>query len=551
MSGLSEGPIADLGAAAPALVDELLARITAAVDADRATLSRIDGDWVVIEGGFDVDGESPVRGSRWQITAPEFRRLVDDAEPSTNAYDPSSLPSPFREQLGGVRHTAIVPLVVDGRVMGTIAVSRRRDQAFEASDLTALREIGNIAVLALQNSVLRDQALAANTQLRSSEERFRLLVESVRDYAIFMLDPSGHITSWNQGAERIKGYRADEIIGRHFSAFYRPEDVAAGVPARGLAVAQQEGRFEAEGWRVRKDGTLFWANVVITALRDEAGELRGFAKVTRDITERKRIQDQRVEAERREAARFRELADQLAALERAKTEFLKLASHELRTPVSLLQGYLSLFEEGDLGSLNLIGQQAIEVMRGQARELTFLIEEMLEAARLEQGSITLRMEAFDLREVAAQAVEWARKLASAEHQVALLMPPDPVRVVADRGRTSTALKSLLDNAVKYSPRGGHIVCEVGIRDRSARVSVADEGLGIEPEQREQLFRPFGRMVTDTTAAIAGAGLGLYLARELTRLQGGDISAELGATQGSVFALSMPLAATPVADPIRR
>ncbi|HYY46848.1 MAG TPA: PAS domain S-box protein [Candidatus Angelobacter sp.] len=539
--------MADHRVTAPALVDQLLERIAAAVHADRATLSRIDGDSVVIEGGFDADGASIMRGSRWQITAPEFQRLVVDAEPSLHTYDPATLPSPFREQLGGVRHTATVPVVLDGKVVGAIAAHRRRDRPFDSSDLTALRDLGNIAVLALENSMLRDQAQQADSQARSSEQRFRLLVESVKDYAIFMLDPAGRVISWNRGAERIKGYRAEEIVGRHFSIFYRPEDAAAGEPARGLAAALKEGRFEAEGWRLRKDGTPFWANVVITALRDSAGRLQGYAKVTRDITERKRIQDQLLDAERREAARFRELAEQLAGLERAKSEFLKLASHELRTPVSLLQGYLSLFEEGDLGALNAVGKRAVEVMRTQAGELTFLIEQMLEAARLEQGTVTLQLEVVDLREVASQAVDWVRRLARADHEVALLIPNHPVHAVVDRRRMSTVLRSLLDNAVKYSPEGGKIVCEVRDEAGWAKVNVLDQGLGIQSEQREQLFRPFGRVVTTDTADIGGAGLDLYLARELSRLQGGDLAAKSDQERGSVFTLSLPLA--PIEAPI--
>ena len=493
----------------------------------------------MIEGGFDVDGASIPRGSRWQITALDFQRLVIEATPSLYTYPSAELPSPFREQLGAVRHTATVPIMLDGRVVGTIAAHRRRDRAFDPGDVTALREMGNIAVLALENAMLRDQAEAADTQARDVEQRFRLLVESVTDYAIFMLDPAGHVSSWNRGAQRIKGYRAHEIIGRHFSVFYRPEDIAAGEPARGLAVAEQEGRFEAEGWRLRNDGTPFWANVVITALRDTDGRLQGFAKVTRDITERKRIQDQLLEAERREAAHFRELADQLARLERAKSEFLKLASHELRTPVSLLQGYLSLLEEGDLGPINPMGKRALAIMRTQARELTFLIEQMLEAARLEQGTVTLAMVELDLRELAAQAVEWARTLASANHAVTLVVPNHPVQVVVDRGRMSTVLRSLLDNALKYSPEGGQVVCEVRSNAGSAEVTVKDEGMGIEPEQREQLFRPFGRVVTTATADISGVGLDLYLARELTRLHGGELAAASDSGGGSVFTLSLP------------
>jgi PAS domain S-box-containing protein len=525
----------------PDLVDQLLRRIASAVGADRATLSRVDGEEVVIEGSFDVTGNSAVPGSRWPITSAEFRRSLLDGRPVVETYDPGTLPSPFREQLAGIRHMATVPLHFDSDVLGTIVVSRRQDQPFEARDLATLEELGHIAVLALHNAVLTDQAQKSHTALRTSEERFRLLVDSVKDYAIFMLDPRGYITSWNQGAARIKGYRAEEIIGRHFSVFYPAEDVAAGEPARGLTAAEQDGRFEAEGWRVRKDGSRFWANVVITALRDEANQLRGFAKVTRDITERKRTQDQLLESERREVARLRELADQMASLERSKSEFLKLASHELRTPASVLAGYLSLFGDGDLGELNEPGKRAVAIMKSQARELTLLIGQMLEAARMQQGNLILDLDNFDLREVATNAAEWAKELGGLDHQITLTLPPEPIEIRADRDRIFSILQSLLENAVKYSPKGGQIILTLAIDSGRALVRVADVGLGMHPEQLEGLFNPFGRIVTDETAHIDGAGLGLYIAQELARLHGGQITVESDRGRGSTFILTIPVA----------
>ncbi len=522
--------------------EQLLERIAVAVDAERATLSRVEGECVVIEGSFDVAGRSAEPGRRWRITAPEFRRLVTEREPMIQTFDPATLPHDFREQLAGVRHTLTVPLIVEGEVFATIAVSRRRqDRSFESSDLATLRELGNVALLALRNAILLAQTQAVATELRTSEQRFRLLVEGVKDYAIFLLDPAGHVTSWNQGAERIKGYRAEEIVGRHFSTFYQAGDVAAGKPAIGLIEAEQQGRFEEEGWRVRKDGSHFWASVVITALRDDAGRLQGFAKVTRDITERKQIQDQLLESERREAAKFREHADRMAVLERTKSEFLNLASHELRTPVSLIRGYLSLFEEGDLGELNERGKHAVSVLGAQARGLNILIGQMLEVARMEEGAVTLRQEDLDLREVATEAVESVRGPARAPHQLTVATPDHPVRVIADRQRLSTILYNLLDNAVKYSPEGGEIVCDVLVVPRWAELKVRDHGLGIEPEQLDQLFRRFGRIVTNETAHIRGTGLGLYIARELARLQGGDITVESEPGRGSTFTLRVPLA----------
>src|SRR5436189_4044910 len=163
-----------------------------------------------------------------------------------------------------------------------------------------------------------------------------------------MLDPTGTIVTWNEGAQRIKGYTADEVIGRHFSMFYPPDEVRNDKPGWELEVAKREGRYEEEAWRLRKDGTRFWASVVITALRDETGRLRGFGKVTRDLTERKR-QDERRNAERdAEETRLRQHAERMVELERTKAEFLNLASHELRSPLTVLRGYNSMLEDGSI-----------------------------------------------------------------------------------------------------------------------------------------------------------------------------------------------------------
>ena len=162
----------------------------------------------------------------------------------------------------------------------------------------------------------------AEHSLRESEDRFRLLVAGVKDYAIFRLDPNGHVSSWNEGAERINGYREEEIVGRHFRCFYPAEDVEEGKPENGLKTATATGRFEEEGWRVRKDGSRFWADVVITPLWGHAGGLQGFAKVTRDVTERKRLEDE-----------LRLRAEQLAEADRRKDEFIAILAHELRNPL--------------------------------------------------------------------------------------------------------------------------------------------------------------------------------------------------------------------------
>jgi PAS domain S-box-containing protein len=203
--------------------------------------------------------------------------------------------------------------------------------------------------------------------LRKSEERFRLLVEGVKDYAIFMLDPDGHISSWNQGAELIKGYRPEEILGKHFSIFYPADALARGWPEQELRIALVQGRLENEGWRVRKDGSIFWANVVITPLYDERRQLLGFAKVTRDLSDRKRIE----------------------ALEEAdlrRNEFLAMLSHELRNPLAPIRNALGVMRMSGVDESTL--EWAMTVVDRQVAHLTRLVDDLLDVSRIASGKIT-------------------------------------------------------------------------------------------------------------------------------------------------------------------
>jgi PAS domain S-box-containing protein len=206
---------------------------------------------------------------------------------------------------------------------------------------------------------------------------FRLLVESVRDYAIFLLDPTGHVTTWNTGAERIKGYRADEIIGCHFSRFYREQEVLSGKCEYELEVAARDGRFEDEGWRVRKDGSQFWANVVISAVRDASGELLGFSKVTRDLTERRRTDEERTARIAAEHAN------------RAKDEFLAMLGHELRNPLAPIATALQLMKPHANGEATR-EQQVIERQLGHVMRL---VDDLLDVSRIVQGKLGAGAEA--------------------------------------------------------------------------------------------------------------------------------------------------------------
>jgi PAS domain S-box-containing protein len=354
---------------------------------------------------------------------------------------------------------------------------------------------------------------------------FRLLVESVRDYAILMLSPDGTIASWNAGAERIKGYSAEEAVGRHFSIFYTPEAIARRHPEHELEVARREGRFEEEGWRVRKDGTQFWASVVITALFDSDGELRGFGKVTRDMTERRRAQ----EAER-EARAAAERAN------RAKTVFLSGMSHELRTPLNAVLGFAQVLA---LDALTPQQRDAVEQIAKAGQLLLGLVDELLDISRIEADRMTVSLEPVFLGGLLAECVELIEPIA-AEHQVQVIAPPRrdaAVYVVADQQRVKQVVMNLLSNAVKYNRRGGTARVTVTVAEPRVVISISDTGQGLAADELERLFVPFERLRA-ADSGIAGTGLGLALSKRLIELMHGSIAVESTPGEGSVFSIEL-------------
>jgi PAS domain S-box-containing protein len=259
-------------------------------------------------------------------------------------------------------------------------------------------------------------------ELAVQRERFQLLVEGVKEYAILMLDPDGKIVSWNGGAQRIKGYAAEEVLGRHFSLFYTQEAIDEGHPEMELRMARAEGRFEEEGWRVRKDGTQFWAGVLITALVGNQGELRGFAKVTRDLTERR--------AQSQERERLQLLAE---AASRAKTDFLSRMSHELRTPLNAVLGFAQLLE---LDALRPEQREAVDQIQRAGELLLTLIEEILDISMIEGDRLTLSLEPIQLDELVRQCLQIIAPMA-AEQGIRIVAPPHQhtgVYAVADQQR---------------------------------------------------------------------------------------------------------------------
>ena len=423
---------------------------------------------------------------------------------------------------------------------------------------------------------------------------YRLLIESVVDYALFVLDAGGHVLTWNSGAERLKGYTADDIIGKHFRAFYPPEDVRAQKPEWELSVAAQEGRVEDEGWRVRKDGSRFWANVVITRLLGQEGELVGFAKVTRDLTARreseaasrrqaaaeaardaaerqsgelailnKQLGEQAVEleAQTEEAQTLTEeleqtnaaLEDALATAEqaqakaevasRAKAEFLQMMSHEVRTPLNAIGGYVQLLQMGVPEQATPAQLDFLLRIQTAQRHLLSLVDNVLDLARSEAGQMAYRIEAVRVRELwdaVEPLVTPQMRAKGLGYQVGSCDPGIVVR--ADRQKTVQVLLNLVSNAIKFTGAGGQIALDTEVHAADVALRVRDTGVGIPQDRLEAIFDRF--VQGDRPAGLAhggGVGLGLSISRQFARDMGGEVVVASTVGQGSAFTLTLPRA----------
>jgi len=358
-----------------------------------------------------------------------------------------------------------------------------------------------------------------------TDELFRLLVANVSDYAIFMLDATGHIATWNVGAQRIKGYLADEIIGQHFSVFYPAHDVQAGKCEHELEVAVRVGRFEDEDWRLRKDGTRFWANVVITAVRDEAGALVGYAKITRDLTERKRSEDERLARLAAEHAN------------RTKDDFLATLGHELRNPLAPIVTALQLTKLHP----DRHPTRELQVIERQVLHLVHLVDDLLDVSRIARGKLELQAQIIDIRDPIASAIESVSPLLEHKaHRFELDVPPHALLVNGDAPRLTQVFANLIGNAAKYTDPGGHIAVHVAERDDQLVIEVRDDGIGIADDLRARMFEPFVQAEQASDRSRGGLGLGLGLVRALVELHGGTVEGHSpGAGQGSTFTVQLP------------
>ncbi|MGQ0749505.1 MAG: PAS domain S-box protein [Betaproteobacteria bacterium] len=487
---------------------------------------------------LDVDG----RVASWNAGAARIKRYASEeiiGRHFSCFYPPSDVDSgkPWR-------HLEVASL--EGRVEDEGWRARKDGSVYWASVvLTAVRDAGG--KLIGFSEVTRDltDRLRAEEELRRGEARFGVLVNSVVDYGIIMIDTEGRVSSWNTGAERILGYSADEMLGRHFSVFYYREDIDRGKPQQEIEIATAVGRHEDEGWRIRKDGSRFWANVVMAAIRDSAGQLLGFSKIMRDLSERKRLE--------------LELTDARAAAEqssRMKSDFLAKMSHELRTPLNSLLILARLLADNAGGNLSAKQVQYAQTIHAAGTDLLELINDLLDLAKIESGTVKLSIDAerfSELCDYTRHTFEQTAHDKGLEFDITIdeRLPPS---FMTDGRRLHQILRNLLANAFKFTLQG-RIALDIsrassgwspghpglGSAEAVVAFAVTDTGIGIPQDKRETVFEAFQQLDQGASRQYGGAGLGLPICRELTRLLGGELKVNSAPGKGSTFTLYLPLA----------
>src|SRR5881398_3713054 len=368
--------------------------------------------------------------------------------------------------------------------------------------------------------------------LDPTEEQFHMLVESVEEYAIYMLNPTGNILTWNSGAQKMKQYTAEEIIGKNFACFYTAEDVAAEKPQRNLRRAARKGRNRDQGLRVRRDGSTFHAEVILRAMRDSAGEVRGYSKVTRDITDQ--IRSREVEAEKIAAERA----------SKAKDDFLAALSHELRTPLTPALAAATYLED----NAEKIPQEFVEDVQLIKRNVKLqarLIDDLLDLTRITRGRLRIDLENCDAHIIINNAIDIASSaIAAKQLKLSTNLDAKQHHILADCIRLQQVFWNLINNAVKFTHPSGQITIHT-FNDDAARFhfEITDNGIGIEPERLASLFTPFEQADASVTRQFGGLGLGLAISKHLVDLHHGTIEAKSrGRSFGAIFSVTLDTAA---------
>jgi PAS domain S-box-containing protein len=387
------------------------------------------------------------------------------------------------------------------------------------------------------------QRIVSEELLRISEERFRTMILGVRDYAIFRLDAKGNIVTWNEGARRLKGYTETEIIGNHFSIFYSEEDKKNRKPEKELEDATLFGHVEDEGWRLKKNGTQFWANVVIDRINDKEGNLIGFSKVTRDLTERKRaeeaLRNSYMELEKRVDERTADLAQALVS----RDEFLLIASHELKTPLTSLKLRLQLAKRNVRPEINKIpNREGLSKLFTQSLEqvesLVNLVDDLLDVSRIQTGKFDLNIKKIDFSSLFIDVIGRFKEQFEETHNQIDLKIEEHLFLFCDHYRMEQVIVNLISNALKYAP--GTLI-EFSLKrlkeTSEVRLIVKDHGPGIEKSKQEIIFQRFERLTS--YQHVGGLGLGLFIIKKIIQSHKGSIAVESNPGEGAAFIVKLP------------
>jgi two-component system sensor kinase FixL len=367
---------------------------------------------------------------------------------------------------------------------------------------------------------------AAASNREELEQRFGLLVGHVKDYAIFLIDPEGRVKSWNKGAEQIKGYTESEIIGQPISIFYTDEDNRLGEPVRNLQRALEQGRYESVGLRKRKDGSVFFADVVFTPIYDDRNTLKGFAKITRDITEQKKVEEDMMNTLRREKD-----------LNEMKSRFVTIASHEFKTPLSVILSSVSLIEKYPDADQQDKRLKHIHRIKSNVNNLRQILNDFLSLEKLEGGIIRNCPVETDLVQVTGEAIQDMENSLKEGQQIDLHTEGTPRLIPVDIQLLRNILNNLLSNAIKYSPASIIVDCVLSYQPATVDIRIRDRGIGIPPEEQEHLFERFFRASNST--GISGTGLGLSIVKRWLDLMGGRIHVSSAPGEGSTFTVTLP------------